>query len=490
MESITALFPKLFFWQARRWSLLSVLLLGSTVSYADSNIVWKGLQDPDIKDALFDSYQGNHFEAITRLQAAQKLGRIKQQTDRTALVLGGIYLSYGFHSEAERLFKAFLDRDQPKDIRDQAWFYLGKTQYQRGRLRDALKAFSNVGDTLGVALKPEKAVLEGIILLKLGKFDAAIRALGDVSVLSGWNAYAEYNTAIAQYKNGQKDKGIKLLTKIGSNHSSNDEIQNLKDKANLILGYGYFNEGKYTDAKKFLNRMLLTGRSSNKALFVLGRVYSSEENHKQSLIPWLELSKRDPSDFAVQQALMGIPFALGKLEAYKQSLEYYEQAMRTFQTEIDTINVAAESIGGGKLLVGLIRAQNGELAGGGVYTVEKVLDSPEGRYLWPLITQYEFRDALYNYSQLRMSLGKLELWSASVGSYNSLSPQRKIFFRERITKLQSKVLLATNKLEYYMQTLAYDELNRRKEILVNYFNEARFSVAKIYDYAAKRWGDE
>jgi hypothetical protein len=37
--------------------------------------------------------------------------------------------------------------------------------------------------------------------------------------------------------------------------------------------------------------------------------------------------------------------------------------------------------------------------------------------------------------------------------------------------------------------MAFEELEQRKQRLVQYFNEARFSVAQIYDYAAKRWGE-
>jgi len=118
------------------------------------------------------------------------------------------------------------------------------------------------------------------------------------------------------------------------------------------------------------------------------------------------------------------------------------------------------------------------------------LDTPEGHYLWPLVTTFEFREALYNYSQLRMSLGKLELWSASLPTYESLTKRRRDEYKKRIVKLQTEVLLASSKLEYHMQTLAYDELNSRKKVLVKYFDQARFSVAKIYDYAAKRWGNE
>ena len=138
---------------------------------------------------------------------------------------------------------------------------------------------------------------------------------------------------------------------------------------------------------------------------------------------------------------------------------------------------------------GLIRAESGESVSG-FWTVGKVLKTPEGEYLWPLLTGYEFRESLFDYKQLRLSLGKLEGWSASLDTLKSLSDKRRATYQSRITHLQTQLLLASEKLNHHLQRLAYDELDRRKQRLVDYFNEARFSVAQIYDYAAKRWGDK
>ena len=186
---------------------------------------------------------------------------------------------------------------------------------------------------------------------------------------------------------------------------------------------------------------------------------------------------------------MAVPYAFGQLQAYKQSLDYYEKAMLTFQSEIKNINAAADAVGGGKLFEGLMRAQSGESVGG-IWNMKKVLDTPEGRYLWPLLASREFTKTFYDYNQLRMSLGKLEGWSAAVVSDKSLSNKKREIYKKRIAHLQSRVLLTSEKLNHHMQNMAYDELDRRKKRLVNYFNEARFSVAQIYDYAAKRWGTQ
>lgn len=450
-------------------------------------IDWKGLEDPSIKDALFYSYQGKHFSAITRLQSAQKTGRIKGQQERAGLVLGGLYLAYGFHQEAANIFEAFLEKDQPPEVRDQAWFYLAKTQYQRGRYQEALHALSRIQGDLGLILQPERYVLEAIILMHEDRLSDAMSLLQKVDSRTDWWGYGRYNLGITMARLGKKDEAVKVLDQLGLINASTQEMQDLKDKTNLLLGYTFLNQNQPEQAKPYFKRLKLSGMHANQALLGLGRAYSSKNEYKKSLVPWLNLIERDPSDPAVQDGLMAVPFAFGQLEAYKQSLEYYEKAMRIYQEEINKINLAAESIGGGKLIEGLIRAETGEKQAG-FWTVKNVLDTPEGRYLWPLLTSYEFRETLFNYKQLRLSLGKLEGWSASLVTFNTLSDKRRSTYEARISQLQSQVLLASEKLNHHLQRLAYQELERRKQRLVQYFNEARFSVAQIYDYAAKRWG--
>lgn len=472
----------------RRLTLVGVLLL-PLQSFADVLINWQGLEDPFVRDALFESFKGQHFAAITRLQSAQKTGRIQGDPERANLVLGGLYLAYGFHQEAANIFEAFLATDQPPEVRDEAWFYLAKTQYQRGRYTEALEAFSKIQGDLSITLQPERDVIEAIIHMKQDRLTEAVKVLNKVDQRTNWWAYGQFNLAIALYRLGKVAEAQAALNAVGAMNAVDQEMQDLKDKANLLLGYAALDASQAENATIYFKRLKLDGMHSNQGLLGLGRAYSAKNEHEKSLVPWMELIERDPSDPAVQDALMAVPFALGQLEAYKQSLEYYEKAMRLFQQEINNINTAAEAVSGGKLIEGLIRAQSGESVSG-LWTEEMVLNTPEGRYLWPLLTQYEFRETLFNYQRLRVSLGKLEGWSASLDTLQSLNDKRRTTYEARITELQTQILLASEKLNHHLQTLAYTELEQRKKRLVEYFNQARFSVAQIYDYAAKRWGEQ
>jgi len=467
-------------------TLLAMVVLMFPVS-AWAEIVWSDIKDPNIKEALFDSYQGHHFSAITRLLAAQKQHRVIDQ-EKSALVLGGLYLAYGFHEEASRTFEVLLNTVQSRNVKDQAWFYLAKTRYQRGNLGGALNAISKVTNDMNFSLRQERYILEANILLQQQRYLDGLNALKNVNENSGWGPYAKFNKGVAVYHLGREDEGIELLDSLGSIAAVSSETQALKDKANLVLGYGYLEKDEPDTAKTFLERMKLSGPFANQALLALGRAYSDKKLHQQSLIPWLKLTDRHPSDPAVQDSMMAVPYALGQMEAFKQSLEYYEKAMLTFQSEIDKINVAAEAVGGGKLLDELVQFANLEQEGVGDSQVSQYIDTPEGHYLLPLLSRYEFREALDNFAALQLSLGKLEGWSANLNTYNELSTDERKAYEDRITRTQSQVLLVVEKYRHYLQRMAFDELERRKTRLVSYFNEARFSVAQIYDYAAKRWG--
>jgi len=469
----------------------SVLLLVLTcLIYAkpsEADIVWSDIQDPNIKDALYESFLGHHFEAITRLKMAQKLGRVSSQ-EKAGLVLGGLYLNSGFQDQAAKIFETYLTNSQPETVQNQAWFYLAKIRYQRGDYEGALKALYQIQNSQDFAIRQDSNLLKATILLKQNKYLDSLVSLNKVNERSDWGLYAKFNKGVATYQLGNEKEGIKILDEIGSISSKDLETQAISDRANMVLGYGFLDRSNPDIAKSYLERMTLSGPYANKALLALGRSFSDKKQYKQSLVPWLKLIERDPSDAAVQDAFMAVPFAFGQLEAYKQSLEYYEKAMNLFQSEIDKINVAADAVSGGKMLDAMMQVALLEQEGKDKRVLKSVLDTPEGKYLMPLLVSYKFREALHNYVDLNVSLGKMERWSANLATYSIISTKKRKQYQVRISRVQSKVIRLVEKHRNYLQNMAFDELDRRKERLVSYYNEARFSIAQIYDYASKRWG--
>ena len=462
------------------------LLLCASASSKDM-VFWQDIKDPSLKDALFESYMDNHFEAITRLRQAQKLNRVFDPA-KSSLVLGSIYLSYGFEKEAAKIFEALLSKEQSDEVRDQAWFYLAKLYYQVGNFSKALDTLPLVGNSLDFGLRQQRYLLEANIFLQQRQYQLALDVLANIDKESIWEDYANFNRGIAHFYLGNKSDALRYLDRLGDRGAEKSEEMALRDRANLMLGLIQLQSQKPDEAIPYLERISIDGPYSNKALLALGRAYSESSHYKKSLVPWLKLVKRHPSDAAVQDGLMAVPYAFGKLDAYKQALEHYENAMALFKKEMESIDVASAAVGGGKLVEGLIRSNFLREGDEHQKRLSRIIKSPEGRYLLPLLSDHEFRRTLNNYEQLTMVLGKFERWSAVVASYEGLSERRRNIFRKRITELQSKVVHAAEKNRNHMNQLAYKHLQQRKNQLQSYFNEARFLVAQIYDYAAKRWG--
>jgi hypothetical protein len=156
---------------------------------------------------------------------------------------------------------------------------------------------------------------------------------------------------------------------------------------------------------------------------------------------------------------------------------------------MESLQQAESAVASGVLMDNLARTMGSQ----GIddkWFVSKLPDTPGGRYLWPLFATHEFQESLKNYSQLRLALGKLEQWSSEIDEGKDLSPSRQRELDTRIAFLQAETVGMLDQLRDYMKSLAMAELERRRQRLVSYAGEARFSMAQIYDYASKRWGGE
>src|SRR6516162_11192321 len=110
------------------------------------------VRDLHYGDVLFYFYQGDDFEAITRLNAYEHWGLLSHHDAESQLLLGGLYLSLGLHNEAGARFEKLLTPDVPVGVRDRAWYYLAQVWYARGYLDRAEQALKQVQGKLPVQL--------------------------------------------------------------------------------------------------------------------------------------------------------------------------------------------------------------------------------------------------------------------------------------------------------------------------------------------------
>ena len=280
------------------------------------------IRDLHYGDVLFYVYQADDFEAITRLTAYQHWNLIPHHEDEGQLLLGGLYLSLGMHNEAGERFQTLLTQDVPTGVRNRAWFYLAQVWYARGYLDKAEEALRKIQGKLSRELEAQKDHLFANVLMYQGKFDEAIRLLVLWKGSPAWSAYARFNLGVALVRQKRLSDGEPFLTAVGTMYAEAPEMLALKDRANLALGFADLQADQPARAKVALERVRLNGPYSNKALLGTGWADAALGDYKAALNPWMELRGRNLLDAAVQESMLAVPYAFGKLSANAQSAEY------------------------------------------------------------------------------------------------------------------------------------------------------------------------
>jgi len=126
--------------------------------FDDKKIVVKDLAYGEV---LYDFYQGNYFSATVKLEAAKALGRLPHHEEDAELMLGGLYLSYGMHLEAEDIFKKLIAKGAGPVIHDKAWYQLARVRYQKGLYEDAIRAIEEIGTSLPQKQKDQTDLMNG-----------------------------------------------------------------------------------------------------------------------------------------------------------------------------------------------------------------------------------------------------------------------------------------------------------------------------------------
>jgi len=392
------------------------------------------VKDPHFGEVLFFFFQEDYFSALSNLMTAQHFERLQHHAEEAELLRGGMLLSYGLHQEAGRVFQALIDAGAPPSVRDRAWFYLAKIRYQRGYIAEAEAAIERVQGPLPGELEDERLVLHATLVSRRRQYRQAAAMLRRISDRSAWTAYGRYNLGVTLIQAGERDAGVKLLDEIGSERPHGEELRALRDKANVALAYAFLQGDQPAWAEPYLGRVPLNGLLSNRALLGMGWMHAALNEYERALVPWMELADRSLTDTAVQESLLAVPFALGKLGAYRQSLARYESALDAYTHEIGKLDEAIAAIRRGALVENILRDNPGDESGW-YWRVRQLPDTPESRYLIELLATHEFQEGLKNYRDLGFLLRNLTTWARSIGVYRDMLATRRQGFAERLPRV-------------------------------------------------------
>jgi tetratricopeptide (TPR) repeat protein len=397
------------------------------------------VQDLHYGDVLFHFYQHDHFGALVRLAAYRDQSRLAAHARDAELLRGGLYLSLGQHREAREAFERLLaDASTPPEVRDRAWFYLGKVLYAAGLFEESDRALRQAGGTLGEDMEAERHLLIAQGLLYRERYDQAIAELSNWQGPRYWLAYGQFNLGVALVRAGEPARGLALLDAVGQLETQWPELMALRDKANLAIGYAKLQAGEPAAARLALERVRLSGPQSSKALLGAGWADAAAQQYQAALAPWQELQGRNLLDAAVQESYLAVPYAYAELGAMAQAVEYYERAIAAYDAERARIGESIGAIRSGSLLAAAMEA-GGDGRAGWFAQLATLPDSPESRYLYHLLAGNEFQEGLKNYRALDAMAKNLAAWQQSIGAFADMVETRRQAFEQKLPAADARL---------------------------------------------------
>jgi len=396
------------------------------------------VKDPYYGDSLFYFFQQHYFSSVTDLMVSQHFARVPHHVDEAELLRGGLYLSYGMHREAGEIFARLIEKSAKPETRDRAWYYLAKIRYQRDLPAQAEEALAHVGASLPPELEEDRALLQANLLMERKAYAEAAKVLQTLANNPNAGVYVRYNLGVALIKSAATEQGTALLDQIGTAPVEGEEMLTLRDKANVALGFTALQNNRPERARTYLERVRLTGMLANKALLGFGWASAAQNQPKEALVPWLELSKRNTADAAVLEAKLAVPYAMGELGAYSQSLQLYSDAIAVFERERDSLDESISAIHSGKLLQGLLERNPGDEEMGWFRNIDRLPDLPHPEHLTPVLARHDFQEAFKNYRDLLFLTKNLREWQEKLGIYDDMLNNRRQAFAERLPRIRAQ----------------------------------------------------
>jgi tetratricopeptide (TPR) repeat protein len=382
------------------------------------------VRDLHYGDVLFQFFQDDYFDAVVRLEAARDFGRLPNHAAEAELLAGGMYLSLGLYSEADRIFNHLLAGSLDPSVADRAFFYLARIGYQRGHFEQAARNLGRIHGPLPGELEPERRLLESNVLMALGRYADAAAALKVWDDDSSWAVFARFNLGVALVRSGDSAQGRMLLESVGNQPAVSEEQRSLRDRANLALGFALLQERSGEAAAAALSRVRLDGPYTNRALLGLGWAETDAERPDRALVPWLALRDRPLLDSSVQESLLAVPYAYARLASNGQAAQHYRQAVQSYVRESGRIDESIAAIERGGFLDAILATspRGGDV--GWFWQLKQVPDAPHTRYLYHLLASHEFQEGLKNYRDLRIMQVNLERWQDSLDSFDDMIAAR------------------------------------------------------------------
>ncbi|MDH5307494.1 MAG: hypothetical protein OEW02_09940 [Myxococcales bacterium] len=401
------------------------------------------LKDLYFGEALYQAYQEHYFEALERLDAeiAQhyrvdepRLDSLHVHIDHAEFDVGDFELRYRMHQRAGRAIKAVLEGDVEESVRNEAAFRLAKIHLQKDQPDDALRALERISGEIPEDIRDDIEFLRANVYLALGRSADAVEVLRGLQGSEALQGFSTYNLGIALLQNGRTEEAIRQLDRAGRVNSRDPATLAIRDKSNLVLGTLLFESSAFGPSQRSLDRIRLEGPFSNLALLRAGWADASVEKFDRALVPWSLLAEREPTDAAVQEALLALPYAYSKLDVHGRAAVLYGRAVEVFGDELAKVDASIRSIREGEFLKALLRDEIRQDKDW-VIRLRSLPEAPETFYLMALMASHDFQTALQNTLDLEDLRKKLVSWQASFDSFDDIIRLRRQYYEPMLPEI-------------------------------------------------------
>jgi tetratricopeptide (TPR) repeat protein len=402
-----------------------------------------GLRDLHFGETLFHAYQGHYFEALERLDAEigqhyavdePELDALQHHIDHAEFSVGDFELHYRMHLRAGRAIKAVLENDVEEPVRNEAAFRLARIHFQKDQPEAALHALDRIRGSIPEDIRDEIEFLRANVYLALGQASDAVDVLRRLQSSEQLAGFSAYNLGIALLQDGHAQDAVEQLDYAGRLGAGDDATWAIRDKSNLVLGTLLFESSEFGPAQSSLDRVRLDGPFSNQALLRAGWADVSARNFERALVPWNLLAERQPTDAAVQEALIALPYAYSQLDVHGRAAVLYGRAVETFSSELGSVDASIRSIRDGEFLKALVREEIRQ-SKDWVIRLRSLPEAPETLYLIELMASHDFQTALQNYLDLEDLRKKLVRWQSSFVAFEDLIETRRDYYAPRLPQI-------------------------------------------------------
>ncbi|MDX9740912.1 MAG: tetratricopeptide repeat protein [Gammaproteobacteria bacterium] len=251
------------------------------------------------------------------------------------LRLGTLYLESGRHEDAAREFEEVRIRGRGTSPASQASQQLDLIYGSAGG--ETIR--SNVQDRVVEQLRAETDANPddiqawsrlGMLLIQLGRSDAAIEAMENMVRINPDNLQTQEGLADMYDRNEQGDKAIEMYHAIAERTPDEETRGRVNEKAAIIAARQSFGSGDNEAAQKGFEEVVARNPDNFIAHFYLAIIYGEQERYRDAAVQYEEVVRIAPNHAAARMSL-GIVYE--QLNREEDAVAEYRTAVRTAPTD-------------------------------------------------------------------------------------------------------------------------------------------------------------